>query len=224
MENVLSPSPSTTTSESYAAELGKRVSQFRKFRGMSLRLLAEVAGLSSSFISQLENGRTNASIASVRKIADALNITAAELFKDGDVHTTGVLRAADRPTLPFERGNKYVISLLPLKNVEVYSGEFEPGASTGPDSYVHGNSQEFFIVTEGSIRFELAGKSYEMFKGDSIEFLSSVPHRAENVSDQKAEVMWIASPPSPDEVIQPPHVDLHDQSRKSINEDGKTNA
>lgn len=182
----------------YASQLGKRVSQYRAVRGMSLRALAAQSGLSSSFLSQLENGRVNASVGSLRKIADALGISAAQLFQDEAVHTTGVLRAADRPTLPLEGGMKYVISLLPLKNVEVYAGEFAPGATTGESGYVHGDSQEFFIVTGGTIVFELAGKQYEMSKGDSIEFRSSVPHRAENPFTAPAEVIWITSPPSPD--------------------------
>lgn len=188
-----------SNSDDFASKLGERVSQFRAVRGLSLRALAVESGLSSSFLSQLENGHTNASVESLRKISDALGISPAQLFQDGDVHTTGVLRAQDRPTLPLDGGKKSVISLLPLKNVEVYAGEFAPGSSTGEHGYVHGNSQEFFIVTEGTMMFELAGERYEMSKGDSIEFLSSVPHRAENQSDKQAEVIWINSPPSPNE-------------------------
>ncbi len=193
------PRSSNATPQDISSKMGERIAQYRTFRGMSLRALAEAAGLSSSFLSQLENGRTNASVASLHKIADALGVALGQLFEDGKVHTTGVLRAEDRPTLPLEGGKKYVISRLPLKNVEVYAGEFAPGATTGPHGYVHGNSQEFFIVTEGTIIFELDAERYEMSKGDSIEFLSSVPHRAENLSTEMAEVIWITSPPSPDE-------------------------
>ena len=188
-----------------AVKLGVRVGKYRKFRGMSLRALAEESGLSSSFLSQLENGHTNASVASVRKIADALGITPAQLFQDDEVHTMGVLRADERPTLPLEGGKKYVISLLPLKNLEVYAGEFAPGATTGAEGYVHGNSQEFFIVTSGTIVLQLGDIEYELSKGDSIEYVSSTPHRAVNRSNEKAEVLWINSPPSPDSDEDNPH-------------------
>lgn len=181
------------------AELGSRVAKFRELKGMSLRALAQESGLSSSFISQLENGHTNASVASLRKIAAALSVTPAQLFDTGEVTTTGVLRAADRPTLPLEGGEKYVLALPPLRNLEVYAGVFKPGASTGPDSYVHGHSQELFVVTSGTVVLELAGTRYELHKGDSIEFLSSTPHRVVNESHEVAEVIWINSPPSPDE-------------------------
>lgn len=181
------------------SELGRRVASFRELSGLSLRALAAAAGVSSSFLSQLENGRTNASVASLRKIADALSVTPAQLLDDTSVHTRGVLRAADRPSLPLEGAEKYVLSLPPLRNLEVYAGRFEPGGSTGSEAYVHGNSQELFLVTSGEVVFELAEDRYTMRADDSIEFLSSVPHRVLNESDAPASVVWINSPPTPNE-------------------------
>lgn len=182
-------------------ELGKRVAQFRELRGLSLRALAASAGVSSSFLSQLENGLTNASVASLRKIAAALGVSPAHLLDASSGHTRGVLRAADRPTLPLDGAEKFVISQEPLRNLEVYSGSFPPGGSTGPDLYSHGNAQEFIIVVSGVVVLELGNERFQMHKDDSIEFLSSVPHRLANESDAPAEVLWINSPPTADEEI-----------------------
>lgn len=181
----------------HALELGKRVAALREVRGMSLRSLAAAAGVSSSFLSQLENARTNASVASLRKIAVALGVSPAQLLDDKLVHTRGVLRAADRPTYPLEGADKYVISLPPLRNLEIYAGHFEPGSSTGADPYTHGQSQEFLLVTAGEVELELGDERYTLREDDSIEFLSSVPHRVANVSDASAKVIWINSPPTP---------------------------
>lgn len=177
-------------------ELGQRVAEFRQLRGMSLRTLAAAAGVSSSFLSQLENGHSNASVASLRKIAAALGVTPAHLLDASVGHTRGVLRAIDRPTLPLEGAEKFVIAQEPLRNLEIYAGSFAPGGSTGADPYSHGNAQEFFIVVAGTITLELGGERYVMHKDDSIEFLSSVPHRIVNESDASAEVLWINSPPT----------------------------
>ncbi|GAA2190191.1 XRE family transcriptional regulator [Leucobacter alluvii] len=184
-----------------ALELGRRVAALREVRGMSLRALAAAAGVSSSFLSQLENARTNASVASLRKIAVALGVSAAQLLDDKLVHTRGVLRAADRPTLPLEGADKYVLSLPPLRNLEVYAGHFEPGGSTGSDLYTHGQSQEMLVVTMGEIMLQLGDDRYTLRTDDSIEFLSSVPHRVANESDAPASVMWINSPPTPVEDV-----------------------
>lgn len=176
--------------------LGRRVARFRQIRGMSLRTLAARAGVSSSFISQLENGRTNASIASLRRIAGALGVTPAQLLDDAAAHTRGVLRARQRPQLPLDGATKYVFSLPPLRNFEVYGGSFEPGGSTGRDAYSHGEAQEMIVVSQGSITLELDGERYEMNQDDSIEFLSSVPHRLVNESAATASVLWIISAPT----------------------------
>lgn len=182
------------------AELGLRVATFRQLRGMSLRSLAASAGVSSSFLSQLENGHTNASVASLRKIATALGVSPAQLLDASAGHTRGVLKAKDRPHLPLEGAEKYVISLPPLRNLEIYAGRFAPGSSTGSEPYVHGNGQEFFIVVAGAVVLELGDERYPMGKDDSIEFLSSVPHRVVNEADETAEVLWICSPPTPVDV------------------------
>ncbi|WP_416443609.1 helix-turn-helix domain-containing protein [Leucobacter sp. HNU] len=181
-------------------DLGPRVASFRELRGMSLRALAAAAGVSTSFLSQLENGRTNASVASLRKIAGALGVSPAELLDERAAHTRGVLRADRRPRLEGALGvEKFVLSLPPLRNLEVYAGEFAPGASTGAHPYTHGNAQEMFVVIDGTVVFELGGERFEMSRDDSIEFLSSVPHRIVNESDAEARVIWINSPPTPDE-------------------------
>lgn len=196
-----SPAASAGAAPSAGGDLGARVAQLRRSRGFSLRALAGAAGVSSSFLSQLENGRTNASVSSLRKLAAALGLTPAQLLDDGVVHTAGVLRAADRPTIPLMGGEKYVLSLPPLRQLEVYAGSFDPGSTTGAESYVHGNSQEMFIVTTGSVVLDLDGTEYTLHKGDSIEYMSSVPHRVANPFSGQAEVIWINSPPTPDEIV-----------------------
>lgn len=54
--------------------IGNTLKRLRKQRGFSLRKLAELSGLSHSFISDIENYRCNPSIESLQKIASALNV------------------------------------------------------------------------------------------------------------------------------------------------------
>lgn len=179
------------------ADLGLRVATFRQLHGLSLRALASLAGVSSGFLSQLENGRTNASVASLRKIATALGVSPAQLLDGGTGNTRGVLRAADRPTIQLEGAEKHVISLPPLRNLEVYTGTISPGGSTGSELFAHGNGQEFFLVMSGTVMMLLGDDEYCMGKNDSIEFQSSIPHGARNDTSEPAEVIWICSPPTP---------------------------
>ena len=51
-----------------------RVRVWREFRGMSARDLADAAGLSPPYISVIESGKKDGSVAAMKKIAEALKV------------------------------------------------------------------------------------------------------------------------------------------------------
>lgn len=53
---------------------------WREHRGLSTKALAEVAGLAPAYISQIETGKREGTIKTMRKIAVALNITMDDLL------------------------------------------------------------------------------------------------------------------------------------------------
>ena len=166
-------------------------------RRATLRTIAERAGVSESFLSQVERGRSSASIASLRRIADALGISMADLFEPDAVPGPKVIRRQDRPTLAFGvLGKKALLTPKPLHHLEVFVGELEVGGSTGHQPYAHGDSEELFVVLAGTVQLEVGGEVFHLEQGDSIDYRSSTPHRASNAGNDLAEVMWIISPPS----------------------------
>jgi transcriptional regulator with XRE-family HTH domain len=180
-------------------DLGARVRAFRTLRRMSLRALAESTGLSPSFLSQFENGRTNASIGSLRRLAECLGVRLSDLVEQEVRPINTVLRKADRPQLPIGNGaSKFVITQPPLRYVEIYVSEFLPGGSTGTGPYVHGDAQEVVLVLRGVVALYLGDIKHELLAGDSIEYTSSTPHRIVNEGITDAEVLWVTSPPTPD--------------------------
>lgn len=60
--------------------VGSGVRSHRNAKGLSLRELARRLGVSASFISQLENGKSQPSVATLVAICDALAVTFDELF------------------------------------------------------------------------------------------------------------------------------------------------
>ena len=83
-------------------------------------------------------------------------MTLADLFEEVPAGSPRLLRRAARPELSTNAGiHKFLISQRPLRHLEVYAGEFEPGASTGDDPYMHGDSQEILYVVSGEIVIEL---------------------------------------------------------------------
>jgi transcriptional regulator with XRE-family HTH domain len=178
-------------------DVGERLRTLRRFRRCTLQTVAERSGLSESFLSQVERGRSNASIASLKRIADALGVSMADLFDADGLPGPRVLRRDERPALQFGiLGRKSLLTPRPLHHLEVFAGELEVGGSTGAEPYAHGDSEELFIVVSGTVRLELDGEHFELEPGDSIDYRSSTPHRAVNTGQELAEVLWIISPPS----------------------------
>ncbi|WP_214414542.1 helix-turn-helix domain-containing protein [Sphaerisporangium fuscum] len=194
--------PAETAAEADTVRLGARIRAYRAMRQMTLRDLAGKAGASPGFISQLERGRTSASIGMLRRIAGVLGLTVADLFSEGDVVEHRIVRRSDRPELPTRPGTrKYLISQRPLQNLEMYGGEFDPGASTGDEPYSHGESQEILLVLRGRATLWIgppeSATRYELEAGDSIEYRTSTPHRVVNEGAEPLEVLWVISPPTP---------------------------
>jgi transcriptional regulator with XRE-family HTH domain len=182
--------------EDHRAQLGQRIRLLRARRHLSLTALAKHVGSSSSFLSQLERGTTSASISTLRRISGGLGVTLAELFDEDTDPPMSVLRRGERPSIETTAGTrKYLLTPPPLRNIEVYVGEFDPGSSTG-EPYVHGDSQELFLVITGTVRVEIGDQAHVLGPGDSIEYTSAAPHRAENCGEDHAEVLWIVSPPT----------------------------
>lgn len=181
-----------------ADRVGEAVRRIRQRRRLTLRELGARASLSQSFLSQLERGLAQVSIASMRRIADALEIQVSDLFTDGTDQEPRVLNRDTRPTLPFGNGatKALLTSQKPLENIEALHVTFEPEGSTGLEPYTHGDSEELLLVLEGTVRVELDGRSFALGVGDSIDYRSSVPHRVVNVGASPAEVLFVVSPPS----------------------------
>nr|WP_246329426.1 XRE family transcriptional regulator [Chthonobacter rhizosphaerae] len=177
--------------------MGQRVRDLRAARRLSLRDLAERCGTSASFLSQLERGLTGASTSTLNQLAAALGISVADLFEGRSAAVHTVLKRSLRPALPSTEGcRKTLLSSRPVRNFEVYIGEFEIGGSTGPDLYTHGKAQEMLTVLRGVVEVSLGEARYILEEGDSIEYGTDTPHRTVNVGNGRAEVMWIIAPPT----------------------------
>src|ERR1700690_3394052 len=81
-----------------AASLGTRLREVRRQRGITLKQVAEAVGVTESFVSQVERGPANPSVATLRRMAEALGETVASLFV-GSGSTGMVVRAGERRRL-----------------------------------------------------------------------------------------------------------------------------
>jgi len=69
------------SSQNIQVAIGKRIKDLRIASGLSQEKLAAGADLDRTYINSVENGRRNVSLVNLYKIAQALGISLAELFK-----------------------------------------------------------------------------------------------------------------------------------------------
>jgi len=64
----------------YLQLLGNRVRDFRKAMGLTQEKLAELAGISPTYVSNIEIGKYNVTVCVIKRISASLHVPAAQLF------------------------------------------------------------------------------------------------------------------------------------------------
>ena len=106
------------TDEAFLRAFGERIRGERARRGMSRKLLADHAGISERYLTQLESGKGNVSIVLLRHIAEALNLPLSRLVED----------APPSPELDLIR--QFLSRLTPAQLRDVYASLTANEAST----------------------------------------------------------------------------------------------
>jgi transcriptional regulator with XRE-family HTH domain len=183
--------------ESPDIDLGARIRTLRLARGETLRELASKAGVTESFLSQVERGVASPSIASVQRIARALDHTIAELFTE-DQPISQVVRAGARRRVAYP-GLGAVDEFLTRSSegrLQVILSTVEPGGGTGEEPYAHESDEEVLFVLEGSLDLWIGSEQYHLETGDAVTYPSRVPHRNTNPGPGLTRILFCMTPPS----------------------------
>ena len=178
-------------------QLGPRIRALRQARSVTLRELAAKAGVTESFLSQVEREVTSPSIASVQRIARALDLAIAELFTEEPPRGRVVRRAERRRIVyPGLRAVDEFLTAGMTGRLQVIMSTVEPGGGTGDEPYSHDSDEEVVIVLSGQLELWVADERYLLEEGDAIAYSSRLPHRNVNPSDGQAVILFCVTPPS----------------------------
>jgi transcriptional regulator with XRE-family HTH domain len=178
-------------------DLGARIRALRLARGATLRALAADAGVTESFLSQVERGVASPSIATVQRIARALGQSIAELFA-ADERAGSIVRVDDRRRVVYQ-GLGAVDEFLTRATdgrLQVILSTIQPGGGTGDEPYTHDSDEEVVVVLEGSLDLWVGPEHYRLDAGDAVTLSSRVPHRNTNPGPGVARVLFCITPPS----------------------------
>jgi transcriptional regulator with XRE-family HTH domain len=174
--------------------LGKRLTDLRRKRGLATGELATRAQVTSGFISQLEHNRTVPSLATLQRVAAALQVPLTYLLLEDDMRPQ-VVRKQERQVIPLGHNGLCASLLSPLasQHLEVVLLDLPRGTVSWPQSRSH-EGQECHVVLRGTIRAYYGDESYVLAEGDSILWDGTVPHRMENVGDGDAQLLIALAP------------------------------
>ncbi|MDR5654208.1 helix-turn-helix domain-containing protein [Ruixingdingia sedimenti] len=167
-----------------APALAKRLRERRKHLGLTLKDVAALSGLSFSFISQVERGRTLPSITSLVALSKALGASI-NMFLDQPKSDSIDTRRACAPgpsAARYERlSTRFPGSIL---NGSIITEP--PGRKTEPMAH---EGEELIYILDGSLTVEVAGQVYVLEEGDSLHFDSTRKHLTWNHTDQPARML-----------------------------------
>jgi transcriptional regulator with XRE-family HTH domain len=178
-------------------QLGSRIRALRQGRRMTLRALSARAGVTESFLSQVEREVTSPSIASVQRIAHALDLSIAQLFAEEPSPGRVVRREARRrvETPGLKAVDEFLTTNLAGK-LQVIMSTIQPGGGTGEEPYTHDSDEEVVIVLEGVLDLWVGDEHYALREGDAIAFQPRLPHWNVNEGTEPAIVLFCVTPPS----------------------------
>ena len=179
-------------------QIGAKLKEMRRRRGLGVRELAARSGISHSSISLIERDRMSPSIDTLSAILDALGTTLTGFFSD--------LQSA-LPYAPFYAASEFVeigkvdaISYRmigvnhPNRQLLVLHETYAPGADTG-EAFSHA-AQEAGMVTRGAVELTVGSEARVLKEGDGYYFDSRIPHRFRNVADGRSEILSAITPPT----------------------------
>lgn len=187
-------------------DIGSRLRAVREARGLSQRDLASRAGLTNGAISLIEQDKSSPSVASLKRLLDAIPMTLSEFFFEVEENGPpkyfyGADEFVELSPQDHGLGQKAArVSLRQLGNaskhtLQVLHETYPPGSDTGPDMLCH-DGEEAGVVISGIIEITVADQVRVLNPGDGYLFDSRLPHRFRNIGGVDCVVVSACTPPT----------------------------
>lgn len=173
---------------------GGRIRDLRRKAGMTLQALADQAGISVGFLSQVERDKATPSLATLAGLASALGVEI-DWFIATPRPSDSITRDGERPSfaiadssLRYQRVNTTlpggILSSLIIEIPVGYASEI--AAHTG---------EELIFVLDGILRQTLGDAAFVLHAGDSLHFMGDAPHSFANIGEGPARLLWTGTSP-----------------------------
>lgn len=178
--------------------LGEKLKDIRSAKGLSVRKLAALSGITASMLSQIENEQTNPSINTLRTIAQALDTPLYSLFQEEKIENL-VVRSNERMTIGFKNGPDVCYELLTPDtkgSIEFCMMVIPPGLSSYKETKSHEGEEVAYMISGEEVNLEIEGHFYNLHPGDSVRIPPRCRHAWHNKGKTDVHVVFAITPPS----------------------------
>jgi transcriptional regulator with XRE-family HTH domain len=180
------------------AAVAGHVRALRTSRGWSLDELAGRSGVSKGMVVQIEGARTNPSVGTLARIADAFGVTVARLLEPAEDRTVHISSADNAPRLWRGDAGGFGRLLRGLNSpsfTELWEWIFASGDRHGSAEHAPG-TREMLHVLAGVLTTTVDGVDHVVRTGETIDLLADRPHGYRNDGTEPARiVMVVVMPP-----------------------------
>ena len=174
--------------------LGKRLSDLRKRKSMTLDELSEKSGVSKSILSQIERDLSNPTVITISRIASALGENLSDFFLKIEVEDKDTIeRSKETPSITSKDGLCQLNILGAGETVnwlQWYLLNMKPKGVL--DSNSHGpKTFENLTVLEGEVEVDNGGSKEIIKKGDTFRFQTNKKHLIKNISKKNSQVLMV---------------------------------
>ena len=177
-----------------AVSLGRALRQRRKEVGKTMRQVAQEAGLSEGFISQVERGLSTPSLISLYNLAATLDTNVETFLQQAPQHAHSMVsHASERHGYSIEAEERVYQILqrgFPDARLNSCITHMPPGYVS---ELTRHEGEDFLYLIEGEMLYEVGGREYRLRAGDTLHFPASLPHRARNVGVAEARELWVGT-------------------------------
>ena len=188
-----------TGPEDTADALARNLRRLRAGRSLTLDELARRAGVSRSMLIQIEQKRVNPTLATLVRLAQALDVGLAELVELGARRRVRVVSRDEIVELwssPGGGSGRLLVGSDQLDHIEFWKWRLEPGDVHAAEAHAPGTA-EIIHVLDGDLALEVDGESHAVATGESVVFSADADHSYGNGGARPLHVfMIVITPPA----------------------------
>ena len=187
-----------TSPDETADALARNLRRLRGERGLTLDELAKRAGISRSMLIQVEQKRVNPTLATLVRLAQALDVGLAELVELGRRRTVRVVsrdEAVELWSSPGGGTGRLLVGSEQLDRIEFWDWCLEPGDVHEAEAHAQGTAEIVHVLT-GELSLTVDGEMYAVAAGESAVFAADAGHSYGSGGEPLHLFMIVITPPA----------------------------